>query len=58
MADQINKNIGRRKFFSRTGKTAIVTALMSSFPFKIFANERRFDKVKIKINPLAVKRNK
>ena len=56
--DQINKNIGRRKFFSRLGKTALITTLMSSMPVALFSGDKKFNKVKVKINPSAVKRIK
>ena len=58
MADQINNNIGRRKFFSRVGMGALAFTLLSSFPFKLFAKEKSIKKVNVKIHPSAVKRTK
>lgn len=58
MADQVNKNIGRRKFFDRVGKSALAVTLFSSLPFKIFAKENIKQNVKVLIHPSAVKRNK
>lgn len=58
MPDQINNNIGRRKFFSRVGMGALGLTLLSSFPFKLFAKEKNMKKIKVKIHPSAVKRNK
>lgn len=58
MADQINKNIGRRKFFDRIGKSALAVGLFSSFPFKVLAKENKNQKVKVLIHPSAVKRTK
>ena len=58
MADQINNNIGRRKFFGRVGMGALGLTLLSSFPFKLIAKEKNTKKVNVKIHPSAVKRIK
>lgn len=58
MADQLNNNIGRRKFFGRIGMGALGFTIFSSFPFKLFAKDTKLNNVKIKIHPSAVKRTK
>lgn len=58
MADQVNNNIGRRKFFSRIGMGTFGVAVFSSFPFKLLAKEHKNKKVKVLIHPSAVKRTK
>ena len=58
MADQVNKNIGRRKFFDRIGKSALAVTLFSSLPVKLFAKENKNQKVKVLIHPSAIKRTK
>ena len=57
MKDQISRNIGRRKFFSRIGWGTLGATLLSSFPLNLFA-KNKVNKVKVTIHPSAVKRNK
>ena len=54
------KSFDRKKFFSRIGKGFIGLVIFSSLPFNMFnKNDSRFHKkVKVRINPLAVKREK
>jgi len=53
------KTIERKKFFVKLGKGFMGFVLISSFPFKIFGRNNSFlKKVEIKINPLAISRDK
>lgn len=52
------KAINRQKFFSRISKGFIGLIIVSSFPFKLFGGSSSSNKIKVKINPLAVKREK
>jgi hypothetical protein len=55
----IMKTIERKKFFTKLAKGFMGLVLVSSFPFKLFArNNSSLKKVEIKINPLAVSRDK
>lgn len=58
MADQLNKNIGRRKFFSRIGMGTAAVGFFSSIPVKLFAKVKKEQNVKVLIHPSAVKRTK
>ncbi|KAB2841669.1 MAG: hypothetical protein F9K45_07720 [Melioribacteraceae bacterium] len=58
MADQVNNNIGRRKFFDRIGKSILAFGLFSSFSIKVIAKENKEQNVKVLIHPSAVKRTK
>jgi len=50
----------RRKFFNRISISAIGALFLSSFPFKFFGfnKHRSNSKVKVRIHPNSVKRNK
>lgn len=54
------KSIGRRTFFNKISISAIGTLLFSSFPLNLIADKRKSlpSKIKIKLNPNSVKRNK
>lgn len=50
----------RRNFLKNLSKGAVGAALISYFPFKLFAGENHKNKsnIKVKIHPQAVKRTK
>lgn len=56
--------IRRRSFFSTLGKSFLGLLLLNSLPLKavhkkeLLANEQNKKSIKVKIHPLAVKRNK
>ena len=50
--------MNRKKFFSSFGIGVTGLLLMRSFPFKFFQRKNSHKKVSVKINPLAVKREK
>lgn len=54
------KELNRRKFFNRISIGALGAILLSSLPFNLFGKTRNKNvkKVKVKINPSSVKRNK
>jgi hypothetical protein len=53
----LEKRLDRKKFFERTGKAFLFTALASLLPVKIFSSKKTLDKkVKVNIHPSAVKR--
>ncbi len=56
------KNIDRRKFFMSAGLSAVGLSLISKSPFKFFTGSQKSklkeEKIKLKINPTAVMRNK
>jgi hypothetical protein len=66
--ENLSRLVGRKKFFSNIGKGFIGLVLINSFPFKIFGKsissssalnrDSSEKKVEIKINPLAVSRDK
>ncbi|MEE9429879.1 MAG: hypothetical protein V3V16_02495 [Melioribacteraceae bacterium] len=47
--------LGRRRFFNKISLGAVGVVLLSSYPFKLFAKNRK--KVTVKIHPNSVKRN-
>lgn len=57
-----HKKIERKKFFYSLGAGFAGYFVLRSFPFKLFSKrEKSFnnsEKIKVKINPLAVSRNK
>jgi len=57
---QIGKiKMDRKRFFQNLGKGALFVALLKAFPLKFFNNvNRNAKKVKVKIHPSAIKRNK
>ena len=58
MADQLNNNIGRRKFFNRFGLGALAVTVLSSFPLSLFSKSKNNQKINVQIHPSAVKRIK
>lgn len=52
--------INRRNFFNKITLSSIGTVLLSSIPFKIFADQKKknFKNIKVKIHPDSVKRIK
>jgi hypothetical protein len=52
------KELGRKKFFSKISKGFMGLVILSSFPFNLFGRNSSSRKIKININPLAVKREK
>jgi hypothetical protein len=52
------KVINRKNFFSKVSKSFMGVLLVSSFPFNLFGRSSSSQKTEIKINPLAVKREK
>lgn len=52
------KDLGRKKFFSKISKGFIGLVILSSFPFNLFGRNSTSGRIEIKINPLAVKREK
>ena len=59
---KIDKKMERKKFFETSAKGMFIFMLMNSFPYKLFAGKNKNSadskKIKVKINPLAVRRNK
>lgn len=58
----INKKIHRKKFFISLGTGFAGFMLLKSFPFSFFNKKpstlKENNEIKVKINPLAVRRNK
>jgi len=52
------KTINRKNFFSKVSKSFLGILLISSFPFNLFGRNSSSKNIKVKINPLAVKREK
>lgn len=53
-----NKTIPRKKFFTSIGTGLLGLVVFNSVPFAKRLNEKKTEEVVVKINPLAVKRNK
>ncbi len=66
--ENLSRLVGRKKFFVKLGKSFMGLILVSSFPLKLFGRNNSSSlaisgdlsekKVEIKINPLAVSRDK
>ena len=52
------KVIDRKKFFTRISNGFMGLFMVSLFPFNLFGRSSSAKKIEIKINPLAVKREK
>lgn len=54
------EKINRNRFFSTLGKGALVTAIISAVPFKLFSNLSKTStkkKIQVVVHPSAIKRN-
>lgn len=55
----MEKKIKRTKFFEMIGMISLTAVLSSLFPLKMFNRKKAIrEKIKVHINPLAVKREK
>ncbi len=60
IAELFNKKIKRKNFFTAAGTGIVSYIVFRSFPFNLFAKKegKKTQKIKVRINPLAVQRKK
>jgi hypothetical protein len=60
ITEYFQNKIKRKSFFTFVGKTAAAYVVFKSFPFNLFSKKEKVksQKIKVRVNPLAVPRKK